>query len=494
MKELLDGKIMPAITHYSAAADKSPLNQKIKLMFGVQFKIITSALKRFDTAAKQKCDAELAALQASGKVPPPIVVLKQPDLLKLAVAKMGGLKNITDIGVFPLELVINDKEILTQFRDEKNYPNQAEAIRNAADFSKLVAEIAKAVKDADENVGKGKDTNAEKKLLHEKIEHAVHECAVRATDEAGHQAKLSGKVTWINIKSGLNLTLNALGVAAGATAIGLAPITFGMSSIAGFLGLSKSVVGLCTQIKMLGSDVNTLAASAATEIKDMKKGYDQWLGLLDKNKVNPKSLEIGISEFGKRGMNALLPTWVTTIKSVKDKIKSCDDKCHEIQNNANNLGEQLEKLLNAQEKAKAAVDKFMKESTGSYTREEYDKLTSLFKKLIDNEKATDSLIKDIIALNEKASVARVTIGKLSNDLQPIDDANPTWSKVSSALFETTASVGYMFLASSGAPEPFDFAKEIAHINEDAKKSVEILKTTIELGEGLEDAFKKKAKH
>jgi hypothetical protein len=59
-------------------------------MFGVQFKIITSALKRFDTAAKQKCDAELAALQASGKVPPPIVVLKQPDLLKLAVAKMGG--------------------------------------------------------------------------------------------------------------------------------------------------------------------------------------------------------------------------------------------------------------------------------------------------------------------------------------------------------------------------------------------------------------------
>jgi hypothetical protein len=485
---------MPAITHYSAAADKAPLNPKLKLMFAAQFKVISNSLKRFDGVAKQKCDADLAALQASGKVPPPIVVLKHPDLFRVAVSQAGGLKNISDIGVFPLEIVINDKEILSKFPDDEDFPNEAQKIKDAGDFSKLVGEIAKAVKEADENVGKGKDVNAEKKSLQEKIDHAVHECAVRATDEAGRQAKLKGQAKWASIKSGLKLTFNILGVATGATAIAVAPLTLGVSSIVGWLSLSKSLVELCTQIKALGSDLNTLTASAAADIKDMKKGYDQWLGLLDKNKVNAKSWEIGISEFAKRGMKALAPTWVTTIKSVKTKIESCEDKCRTIELNSNAMASKLGNIFTAQTNAKAAVDKFVHGIAGSITPQENDKLVSLLKDLIATEKSTESLINDVTALNEKVKEGIASIGKLSADLKPIDDANPTWSKVSSALFETAASAGYMFLASSGAPEPYDFVKEIAHINEDAKKSVEILKTTAELVEGLEDAFKKKAKH
>jgi hypothetical protein len=193
-------------------------------------------------------------------------------------------------------------------------------------------------------------------------------------------------------------------------------------------------------------------------------------------------------------MKALAPTWVTTIKSVKTKIESCEDKCRTIELNSNAMASKLGNIFTAQTNAKAAVDKFVHGIAGSITPQENDKLVSLLKDLIATEKSTESLINDVTALNEKVKEGIASIGKLSADLKPIDDANPTWSKVSSALFETAASAGYMFLASSGAPEPYDFVKEIAHINEDAKKSVEMLKTTAELVEGLEDAFKKKAKH
>lgn len=495
MKELLDSKIFKAINDYSHATDADKtLSNEVKSILGTQFTYIGNTLKAYDKTAKELTDADLARQQAAGKIPPSIVVLKHPDILRLALEKAGAAPNLGIQGSCPLEIVINDKDILKKFPDDKEYANQSQKIKDKADFAGLIDEIAHAIKAANTKAADPAKLNEAKNDLQTAIEKAIQACAVRATDEAGRQAKLKGEARWANIKSGLKLTLTGVGVAAGATAIALTPFTAGVSTIAGCVALSKSVVELTRQIYTLGADLNTLTASAANDIKGMKNGYDQWLALLDKNKENPKSWEIGITEFGKRSANALLPTWVTTIKSVKEKVEACEQKCNNIEVKSNDIGEKLSKMLTEQGKADKAIEAFIKTVTKSITPKENEALVVLLKKLIATEKATGELIDDVMKLNKKVSAGQTAIANLAKDLKPIDAANPVWSKVASALFETTASAGYMFLAGSGAPEPFEFAKEIAEVAEKTHHVVELLEMSVNLGEGLEDAFKKKSKH
>lgn len=494
MKELYTGKIQPAIDRYTKDTGNSKLDDDVKKILVSSFNTINSMMKKSDAAAKALDDKDLASKQASGKIAPSIVVLKHPDILDLAVKKAGGAPNLGLEGACPLEIVINDKDILKKFPDDKEYANQAQKIKDKADFAGLVDEIAQAIKAADKKVAADPSKlDAAKADLQTAIDKAIKACAVRATDEAGRQAKLKGEARWANVKSGLKLTLTGAGVAVGATAIALTPFTAGVSTIAGCIGLSKSIVELTKQIYALSADLNTLTASAAKDIKNMKKGYDQWLGLLDKNKQNPTSWEIGLSEFGKRGANALLPTWVTTIKSVKEKVEACEQKCNNIEVRSNSVGEKLSKMLAEQAKADKAVAAFIKSIKGSITPKENDDLVKLLKTLIATEKSTGNLIDDVTALNKKVSDGQTAIEKLSKDLKPIDAANPVWSEVSSTLFETTASLGYMFLAASGAPEPYDFAKEAKEILEKTHEVIELVETTVNLGEGLHEGFKKKSK-
>jgi hypothetical protein len=499
MKDLLTGKIETALHSYITATKASALHDDVKVkILQSTFNTITNFLKKFDAAAKALDDADLASKQASGKIPPPIVVLKHPDILRLALEKAGAAPNLGLQGACPLEIVINDKDILKKFPDDKEYANQAQKIKDKADFGGLIDDVAKAIKAANTKAADPAKLDDAKKDLQDDIDKAIKACALRATDEAGRQGKLKGEARWANIKSGLKLTLTGIGVATGATAIALTPLTFGVSTIAGCVALSKSVVELGKQIATIGSEVETLADRVGTNVKEMKKGYDKWLSDPAVQAAGGVSNKIGLAEFGKRGLNAIAPTWVTTIKSVKEGVEACDQKVNNIEVRANDMGAKLSKIIQDQGKADKSLKDFIKEASkpqaDALTNQELKALTAMVVQLDSLEKKTDELIDKVTALNARVSSNRTVVHKLEKEIGSIDSKNPIWSDVASALFETTASVGYMFLASSGAPEPFEFAKEAAEIVEKTHKAIEVAEIMVNLGEGVEGAIKKRTKH
>jgi hypothetical protein len=492
MKELLNGKIVPALNKYKAATEKSPLDASVKQILNTQFTFITNSLKTYDAAAKALDDADLASKQASGKIPPPILVLKHPDILRLAIPKAGALHNIDNIGTCPLEIVINDREILAKFPDDKEYASQAQKIKDAANFSKLVDDVADAIKEAEANVAANKPVDGEKRALQAKIEEAIEECAKRATDEAGRQGKLKGNARWANIKSGLKLTLTAIGVAAGATAIALTPLTLGVSTIAGCIALSRSAVELVGQIRTIGSEVETLSARVGDQITDMKKGYDKWLSDPAVAAAGGVSNKIGLAEFGKRGLNAIAPTWVTNIKTIKEGVESCEQKVNNIEVKSNDLSDKLSKLIVEQAKAEKAFNDFAKIGRDSLNESEVKQLSMILVACDREEKALDALIKRVIGMNERVSSTRGVIHTLGKEIKAIDDKNPIWSDVASALFETTASAGYMFASAGGAEKMVEFTKDAVGIFEKTHQAIEVLEATSNLAGNLKEACEKRA--
>lgn len=495
MEKLRTGTINPTLKAYMQAAKDSGLDKSI---YEPLQKALASVGKEQKARAQKAetligSDMSLAIKESKEKIPPPIVVFKHPDVVRLAVAKAGKLKNIEAEGKLSLAVIIDSKEVLKQFSEKKEYVNQSQKIKDAGDFGKLVSDIAVALKTADKNVGNGSKLAAEQKKMDGAIEDAISDCIDRATAEAARLGKLKKKAAWANVKRAGKLVLAIGGAAASVAGLAMTPFTLGVSTVAGCLGLAKASVEIGRQLADIASTAEMMANGIAKDLNTLKKQYDKWLRDPEVKKAGGVSNKVGMAELTKRGVNALAPTMITTLKSVKDDVGTYDEKIDNLEVKADKLGDNLSDWLAKQREADKAFKEIQKLGRDSLSDTEFKLLTKILGNIDKITKRVDKIIKEMIKLNARVKKNRTNSSKLAKELKAISVKNPVWSEVGSAIFEVTASVAFSLAGNVNAPDPYKCAKTAADIINAVDLTREQIQQTVDLAENLRDAHKKHLK-
>ena len=495
MEKLRKGDINPMLKAYIDAANKSDLDKTI-------YEPLTKALT--NVAKEQKARAAIAAdlvgsdldraiKESKKKIAPPIVVFKHPDILRPVLSDVGKLEHLNVEGSLSLAVLIDDKEILAQFPEGKEYTNQAQKIKDAGDFGTLVSDIAAALKTADKNVGKGASVDAQQKAFEKAIEQAISDCIDRATTEAGRLGKLKGKARWANIKRAGKLTLAVAGAAAAITGLALTPFTVGVSTIVGCIGLAKAGVEIGHQVADIAATAEMMANGIAKDLNSIKKQYGKWLSDPEVQAAGGVSNKMGMAELTKRGVNALAPTMITTLKSVKEDVGTYDDKINNLEVKADDMGSNLSKWLDQQQKAEQAFKDIQKLGRDELDDKETKILTKILGGIDKSTKKIDGIIKDVIKLNARVKKNSTLSSKLAGELKAISVKNPLWSDIGSALFEVTTSVAFSLAGNINAPDPYLFASQAANIINAVDLAREQIQQLESLAGDLRDAYKRRTK-
>lgn len=495
MEQLVNGTILPTIKAYSQAVGKSDLSKPIgtKLTKVLQ-SIAEEQSKRLEEAKSIiSQDVNLGIKESKKKTPPPIIVFKHPDLLRVISGKVGKLTNVEVSGNLDIEVIIDDAEILNKFSDSQEYANASQKIKDAGDFDQLTTEIANAIKTADANVGKGKSASDEQKRVEKAVETAIAQAVVRAAAEAGRLGKLSAKVKWAKAKRGGKIVLLVGGIAGGIAGLALTPFTAGVSTVAGCLALAKSAVTLGRELADVASTAEMMANGIAKDLNTLKKQYLQWLQDPRVKEAGGVSNKMGMAELAKSGVNALLPTMITTINSVKSDADTYVEKIDNLENKADQLADNLTKWIKKQEEADKIYKEIAKLGRDALNETETKLLLGTLKKLESSKQTIMELISKVQNQNTRVKKNRTLADALNKQVKLLDEKNPTWSKVGIVLFESTAGVAFALAGNINAPDPFQFAQSTMKIIGPIGTTKDSLEQAYALCTGLKDAVEKRKK-
>ena len=496
MNKLMMGSIIPVLKAYERVTKSSGLDASIQKLLTDALNEISKLQPKRNAEAKKlvESDVDLAIKESKKKIPPPIVVFKHPDIMRPVEGKVGELKNIKINSSLSVEVIISDKEILSNFPADSNFTNQAQKIKDAGDFDKCVEVIAADLKVVDKNVGDGKSLAAKKKILQDVINKAIYAAAERATEEAGRQGNLKGKAKWAKIKQGGTLTLAFAGAAAGMASLALTPFTFGVSTVAGCIGLTKSSLEIARQLRDIARTAEMMADSVAKDLNTLEKQYSKWLKNPQVKETGGVSDKMGMAELAKRGLNALAPTDLKTLKSVRSDVDTYGKKVDELEVKANNLGDNLDKWLRQQEEATNAFKKIQELGKDALPDKEFKQLLAILRNIEKTTKEVSTIITSVThpkrGLNARVAKNQKECKRLSKEIESINIKNPRWSEIGGAIFEVSASVANTFAASINAPEAVRQAKATLDVIGAIDTAREQMQQTSDLADNLKDAITK----
>lgn len=495
MEKLVNGLILPTINAYSQAISKSDLSKPIGAKLAKALKSIADEqTKRLEEAKLLiSQDLSLGIKESKKKTPPPIIVFKHPDLLRVISGKVGKLTNLEISGNLGVEVIIDDAEILDKFPESKEYANASQKIKDAGDFDLLTTEIANAIKTADANVGKGKSVSDEQKVFEKAVDTAIAEAVVRAAAEAGRLGKLRAKVGWAKVKRAGKIVLLVGGIAGGIAGLALTPFTAGVSTIAGCLALAKSAVTLGKELADVASSAEMMANGIAKDLNTLKKQYFQWLQDPRVKEAGGVSNKMGMAELAKSGVNALLPTMITTINSVKGDAGTYVEKIDNLEDKADRLADNLTEWIKKQEVADKIYHEIAKLGRDALNDTETKLLLGTLKKLESTKQAIMDLINKVQTQNARVKKNRTDAAALNKQIGLLDEKNPTWSKVGIVLFETTAGVAFALAGNINAPDPYKFAESAMKIVGPLGTAKDSLEQAHALCTGLKEAVEKRKK-
>lgn len=493
MEALVNGKIVPAIVAYTKAIKSSSLpktdaDKLIKALADVK-KLQAARLSEAEMLINS--DVDMAIKASKKKTPPPIVVFQHPDILKAIQSQYGTLTNLDVSGKFSIEVIIGAKEILDKFSESKDYSNASAKIKDAGDFAKLTKAIADAVKAADVSVGKGVSVDKAQKVFESKVVEAIGESVARATKEAARLGGLKANARWANVKRGGRLVLSLAGAAAAIAGLALTPFTGGVSTVAGCIGLAKAGVLIGKQLADIASSAEMMANGIAKDLNTLKKQYDNWLKNPEVKKAGGVSNKMGMAELAKSGLNALAPTLLTTINSVKGDAGTYDEYINNLEVKSDNLADNLDSWLKEQLVADKAFKALETDTKSVLTDKEFGVLKKTIIKLNKSKATVTALITAVGKLNKRVANNRKNAAALNKQIKGIASKNPLWSDVGIVLFETTASVAFTLAGNVNAPDPYQFAKPVMTVVGAIDTSLTALQDAEALGNGLHDAVKKR---
>jgi hypothetical protein len=435
---------------YVAKAKKAGLHDDVA-------KLLKNALDYIDTRLDELMDEAVVALnededlalkqaiKASKKTVKPIVVFKHPDLSKIVMSKAPDAAQVVPIeSPMPIEIVLADSKALNSLDDKDG--NAAEKIKNAADFKTLVKDIIAAYRNAAKMLAKNPDEHARaNSKFNADVDSAVEAAVGRAAVEVNKICEVRTSYRNYRIKSGVKLGVTILGTAAGGASLALAPFT-GPAMVISAIGVMRGAASIGDQIADLSASAEDLIREVQGDVKKLQTRYETW----SKNQV-------GAAESGTTALNAFLPTVVNTIDRCKSHCDTILDKINGIDTKADKMSIKLNDTLDAQTKAKKAIEAWQKKHKDEINAKLDKEITKLLTGLKANEKKVAKLIGDVTTLNERVVKATADQKKLAGFIADLKSKQATWSKVANVGIEAASGVTFLVAANVGWPDAYNIA-------------------------------------
>ena len=349
-----------------------------------------------------------------------------------------------------------DRSIQRVFIAENDNRTPAFMVEDAQGIAK---ETVKLLVKAADDLEKGQPDLKKRIASFEKYCHAV-------AKEAGKKLKKVPEVRWAKfvakakqykeyqVKAGVDLALNSLAVTGSAVALATTPFTGGVSGALGIIGMIKSVSALAQQCVDLAKKAEGVEKGLRSDLEGLKKSYLTAEGEAKKS--------VGAQEMAKTVANTLL-----TGPFVRS-IPKCEDSFDLWSNKVAGLFVAGDKLSKAFTLTLKKVDEFERDLKKNVDAKQAGKVFDKLKKLrAQLSKAFDKAAD----MNGRALHGERAEKNLKKMLAALKGANPNYAVIFNKVFPSVVELGLV-----GASAGVGFA--------DAKKTVEFVQASLDLGNGL----------
>jgi hypothetical protein len=397
-------------------------------------------------------DLKLAIADSKKVQRTPIIVFRQ-DIASQVTAAAGDAAKGLKAERVDLEVVLADKDLLEKVPNDLDDAALAREIREAANFQRVVKEIAVGLALAAKAVRQDpKALDAAHRKFEADIDKAIQDALERAAEPITRLTKVRTGYRNYKIKASVQIGLTAAGTASAAVMVGLAPLTFGAFSVIGLLGVARGGVALGAAIAKLGLEAENFANLVASDIATLGKQYKE-----------ASSGKVGAAELGKTLVNATMPTLITTIKSAKGNCDQLGSKIEGLVVATHDKAGVLGRMLTEQTKVQKAVSDLQKVK-GDFPPPEAKKAQKLIDTVEVIDKAVQALIDKVETLNDRVTKTSTTHKKLAEKLAVIAAKEPTWAQVGEVVINAGAAAGFLVAANVGVPDPYAVAKLANDIN------------------------------
>ncbi len=400
-------------------------------------------------------DEDLALKQAikeSKKPLKPVTVFRHPDLSAKIMSKAPKARDFVEINKLEIEVILSDDKILSKVDD--NDGDMGQKIRDAADFKQLGKDILVAYVKAAQTV-KADSTkfNQANSTFERDFETALEASVGRAGAELHRLAGVRTDYRNYKIKSGAQLALTITGTVAGAVSLGLAPFT-GPAMAISALGAVRGAVSTGKQIALLSMEAEELIVRVQKNVRGLDKRYKEWSGA-----------QIGGSEVGVTLVNAIAPTFFSTIKSCAGECDQIGDKINGIEVEAGDVSIKLNKAIDDQETLLKDTRAWIKANRLEMNKKLENSFKSMLVEIKKNQTQVGEMIGEVGTLNSRLRKASVDQKKLSKLIGELSAKEPTAAKFAEVFVELGSSVGFLVAANVGWPDAYDVAKTAKAISD-----------------------------
>jgi hypothetical protein len=471
----LKKKIDVTIHTYQEAVKGSGLTDPVKKPMATALAEIKTEMDERLQKAEQLVGSNLElGLKLSKKTITPIKVF-QLDVANQVNAASKKSKYKAD--KILLELILGDDRVLKNVPNDVEDGTLAEEIRDAASFSTIIKDLANLL----DSLPDMSETAAAKKF-EEGMDKVIEDATARAAKPIMELVKVRSDYTMYRVKKGATLTLLVGGIIASTVALAATPFTGGVSTIAGCLGLFKSINTLAKEVTMLALSTEQTVHKVTADISTLNKQY-----------ITVSGTVVGVGEVGKTTVNSLVGPFFTTIKQTKTDCDQVTDKINTLVVKAHDQSQELEELLKEQSKMQHELSSFEQINKAKLTPEEIKTFLAIKAQVEKTTGPVDKLIKGIQVLNQRVKNNKGAYIMLKRAIDFLSAKEPTWAKVAEVLIQTCASVGFIVAGNVNAPEPLELMKVTHEVAETMSRVIEPMEIAKDLAEELEEMIKKHKK-
>jgi len=474
-------KIDATIHTYTEAVKSAALNAAVK-------KPLNDALakiqKEMDERAKEaemwilsdKAMEESKTMSKKNLVP--LKIFAQ-DVAKLVNAK-APKANLQAQKLW-LDIVISDVKVLEKVPAAYDNAKLANSIREQADFTLVIDQLAKLLTECGANVTTDKDVPAAEKKFKEGMEKIIDAATIRGAKPIAELCKIRVD----NVKYVVVQTATLIGhigaVITGAVALAGTPFTAGASTIMGIITIVNQSIAIGEQVAKLAMDEEQLMNVVASDLKTM---YDNYKGA---EKL------IGPAEMAKTLVTATIGIPVPSIDGCKKDCDQVTDKINRLFEQNNKQAEKLGKCLTEQEKLKKEIANFESRDLAKLEPAEKQRFAKIKQGVEKSPEVIMALIEATNKLDERVKIARTKHQILSQALGQLAGKVPTWAVVGQFLIKVGAAVGFLVAGNVNVPDPYKCADLAVKVTTDLGNVIGSLQGASDAASDMNEMIGKHAK-
>jgi archaellum component FlaC len=380
-----------------------------------------------------------------------------------------------------LDIVISDVKVLEKVPADYDNAKLANLIREQADFTLVIDQLAKLLTECGANVKTDKDVPAAEKKFKEGMEKIVDAATIRGAKPIAELCK----VRVDNIKYAVVQTVTLIGhvgaVITGAVALAGTPFTGGASTILGIVTLVNQSIAIGQQVAKLAMNEEQLMNVVASDLKTM---YDNYKGA---------EALIGPAEMAKTLVTATLGIPIPSIDGCKKDCDQVTDKINRLFEANNKQAEKLGKVLTEQQKGLKEINDFLQKDFATLQPAEKQQFAKVRQGFEKSPEVITALIEATNKLDERVKTAQTKHKILSQALNQLAGQVPTWAVVGQFLIKVGAAVGFLVAGNVNVPDPYKCMELATKVTTDLGNVIGSLQGASDAAGDMNDMIGKRSK-